>query len=118
MGLFVFVGFACRQETSKQDVVDNPKSAQDQIEQIEKQETAIWQKAKETDNDLDGLTDTEEKQLGTNSKSIDTDEDGLMDYDEVKTFGTNPLKMDTDGDGAIDGEEVRMRTNPKGAGKL
>ena len=70
------------------------------------------------DNDLDGLSDAVEKQLGTDYKSIDTDNDGLMDYDEVKTFQTNPLKADTDGDGVIDGEEVRMRTNPKGAGKL
>lgn len=116
--MVVSVGFACRREIPKQDAASNPKSAQDQIEQIEKQETAIWQKAKETDSDLDGLSDVEEKQLGTDSKSPDTDNDGILDYDEAKTFGTNPLKADTDGDGVIDGEEVRMMTNPKGPGKL
>ena len=58
------------------------------------------------DPDGDGLTNREEKQLGTDKKVADTDGDGLSDGAEVLTHKTNPLKADTDGDGLKDGEEV------------
>jgi predicted small lipoprotein YifL len=70
------------------------------------------------DTDKDGLTDVEEKQLGTDPNKADTDGDGLSDYDEVKKWKTDPLKTDTDGDGYPDGEEVQNGYNPLGAGKL
>ena len=50
------------------------------------------------DEDNDGLTNAEEKELGTDLDSDDTDSDGLTDYEETK-LGTDPLKEDTDGDG-------------------
>jgi len=43
------------------------------------------------DSDKDGLTDTEEKKLGTDPNKADTDGDGFMDGQEVKK-GCNPLK--------------------------
>ncbi|MCX6401495.1 MAG: MBG domain-containing protein [Propionibacteriales bacterium] len=77
------------------------------------------------DTDGDGLTDTQERALGTNPAKADTDGDGLKDGAEVngttitskvrlsgKSFTaiglvkTNPLKADTDGDGLTDGAEV------------
>jgi len=65
------------------------------------------------DPDGDGLTNAEEKQLGTNKKIADSDADGLKDGEEVKTYKTDPLKMDTDGDGLRDGDEVRIeKTDP------
>ncbi len=70
------------------------------------------------DSDSDGLSDTEEAQLGTNPNVADTDHDGLSDYDEVKIYHTNPLKPDTDGDGIPDGTEVKMGYNPNGPGRL
>lgn len=70
------------------------------------------------DSDNDGLTDLEEKAVGTNINAIDTDNDGLSDYEEVKIYHTNPLKSDTDGDGYSDGAEVKSGYNPNGAGKL
>src|SRR6056297_1971239 len=70
------------------------------------------------DSDKDGLTDSQEIELGTNPKKIDTDNDGLFDYDEVERYKTDPLNSDTDGDGFLDGEEVLSGYNPKGAGKL
>jgi len=59
------------------------------------------------DDDSDGLTNGEERQLGTDPRNPDTDGDGLKDGEEVKRYRTNPLKADTDGDGLGDGEEVR-----------
>lgn len=53
---------------------------------------------KAIDTDKDGLTDIEEKQLGTNPQLYDTDGDTLSDYQEVKVLDTNPLNPNTDGD--------------------
>jgi len=47
----------------------------------------------------------------------DSDKDGLSDADEKK-LGTNPLNSDTDGDGVSDDEELRQGTNPLGVGSL
>jgi hypothetical protein len=66
------------------------------------------------DADGDGLTDTEEGQLGTDPNVADTDKDGLLDGEEVKTVLTNPLLADTDGDGLPDGQEVQQfKTDPR-----
>src|SRR3989339_581009 len=70
------------------------------------------------DSDADGLSDEEEKALGTNPYDQDTDHDGLGDYQEVNVYKTNPLNQDTDCDGISDGAEVKMGRNPKGKGML
>ncbi|MDO9399751.1 MAG: hypothetical protein Q7T79_03660 [bacterium] len=70
------------------------------------------------DSDQDGLIDEEERLLGTDPNSSDSDNDGLSDREEVKTYSTNPLNADTDSDGYQDGAEVKNGYNPKGSGKL
>ncbi|MFT4262811.1 MAG: Ig-like domain-containing protein [Nocardioides sp.] len=94
------------------------------------------------DSDGDGLTDGQEKTLGTNPLNADTDGDGLTDGQEVKgltihsklrlkgkgpdrrrakakptrvtwTVRTDPLVADTDHDGLSDGTEVRGLANRK-----
>jgi outer membrane protein OmpA-like peptidoglycan-associated protein len=66
------------------------------------------------DDDYDGLTNGEERKLGTNPRSPDTDRDALRDGEEVKKYNTDPNNADTDGDGLTDGEEVRTyKTGPK-----
>jgi hypothetical protein len=57
------------------------------------------------DDDNDGLLDSREKDLGTNSLVSDTDGDGLSDKEEVDR-GTDPVKEDTDGDGYKDNVDV------------
>lgn len=65
------------------------------------------------DPDHDGLTNDEEKALGTDPHNPDTDGDGLSDGDEVKKYHTNPLKADTDGDGLSDYDEIfKYHTDP------
>jgi len=63
------------------------------------------------DDDNDGLTDTEENELGSDPLKADTDEDGLTDKEE-KDKGTDPTKADTDGDGLNDGEENKVGSDP------
>lgn len=58
------------------------------------------------DTDGDGLSDLEERKLGTNPFSVDSDCDGLSDYLEVKILETNPVSADTDKDGLNDFFEV------------
>lgn len=65
------------------------------------------------DTDGDGLTDKQEKELGTDPKIADTDNDGLKDGEEVHKYKTDPLRADTDGDGLNDGDEVvKYKTDP------
>lgn len=64
------------------------------------------------DSDKDGLTDNEEKALGTDPLSADTDGDGLGDGDEVNVFKTSPVSSDTDGDSFADGSEVKNGYDP------
>jgi Bacterial TSP3 repeat len=70
------------------------------------------------DQDLDGLSDVEEAKSGTSPTSSDTDNDGLLDRDEIMIYHTDPLKKDTDGDGLTDGHEVLRGLNPLGTGSL
>lgn len=70
------------------------------------------------DTDGDGLSDDEEKDLGTDHNKTDSDNDGLFDREEVKVYKTDPKDPDTDGDGMVDGQEVKQGYNPNGQGKL
>lgn len=69
------------------------------------------------DSDGDRLSDEEETSLGTNPRVSDTDQDGLYDYEEVKTWHTDPRATDSDGDGFRDGDEVQRGFNPAGPGE-
>lgn len=70
------------------------------------------------DEDGDGLSDQEEKELKTNLKSSDSDQDDLFDLEEVRVYKTNPTNPDSDQDGFLDGKEVYNGFDPNGPGKL
>lgn len=63
-------------------------------------------------DDNDGLTPAEEAGLGTNPADADTDDDGLIDGDEVNVYSTDPLSADSDADGMPDGFEIANGFNP------
>lgn len=64
------------------------------------------------DVDQDCLSIRQEKQLGTDIWNSDTDEDGLLDGEEVNNYGTNPLVVDSDSDGISDGDEIALSLDP------
>jgi hypothetical protein len=65
------------------------------------------------DTDGDGLTDYEELHIyNTDPEDEDTDDDGLNDGDEVNIHGTNPRNADSDDDELPDGDEVSIGTDP------
>jgi hypothetical protein len=71
------------------------------------------------DTDGDGLTDYQEVHIyNSDYRNADMDGDGLTDSEEIITWKTDPSKQDTDGDGYGDGEEVKNGYNPLGAGKI
>jgi len=61
------------------------------------------------DSDADGLEDTLEANIGTNPKAVDTDGDGLTDYEEYCKYRTDPTKKDSDGDGKPDSDRDERR---------
>ncbi len=66
------------------------------------------------DSDNDGINDYEEVfTYKTDPNISDTDQDGLTDGDEVTLFKTDPHNADSDGDGILDGKEVNeLGTDP------
>jgi hypothetical protein len=65
------------------------------------------------DADLDGATESQEHNAGTDPNVADTDGDGLDDGDEINTHNTDPNVADSDGDSLSDGDEVNTHgTNP------
>ena len=75
-------------------------------------ETYAKAKPKPMDQDKDGLTNQEERDLGTNPRDPDSDDDGLSDGLEVKSLKTNPKDADSDDDNLKDGDEVVGDSNP------
>ena len=75
-----------------------------------------WDRGSDTDTGYSVLIDPEKSDLGSVSSSseeigylllkLDSDCDGLSDWDEDNIYTTDPLKADTDGDGMKDGNEV------------
>ncbi len=65
----------------------------------------------DADSDGDGLTDTQEAELGSDSADPDTDQDGLLDGAEGAA-GTDPLIYDSDDDGFGDNAEVTAGSDP------
>ncbi|HWL66110.1 MAG TPA: hypothetical protein VNP73_09070 [Actinomycetota bacterium] len=57
------------------------------------------------DNDSDGLKNKGEYRHGTDPLDPDTDDDGLLDGEEVRELKTDPKLSDSDGDGTSDGDE-------------
>lgn len=76
--------------------VEAQKALQAKLEQL-----------KQSDGDLDGLTDAQEGIYHTNPNLPDTDADGLLDADEIALYKTDPLKADTYAIGHNDGWAVR-----------
>ena len=64
------------------------------------------------DPDGDGLSTADEFDRGLDPFDADSDDDGLLDGEEVTAIGTDPLLFDTDGDGISDGLEVSSGSDP------
>lgn len=77
-----------------------------------KTETKKGVKDSDLDTDEDGLTLIEEVKWETNPNSCDSDEDGLLDGEEVYKYKTNPMLFDTDYDELSDYDEIVLKLDP------
>ncbi len=57
------------------------------------------------------------ERIGTRAY-VDTDADGVTDYDEINIYHTDAQNGDTDQDGFTDGAELLARTNPSGGMRI
>lgn len=80
------------------------------------EENLVWEdsldKTSDEDLDYDNLTNQEEQKLQTNPLLLDSDLDGLNDYEEIYEYKTDPLKADSDGDGLTDYNELELNLSP------
>ncbi|MFL6600879.1 MAG: binary toxin-like calcium binding domain-containing protein, partial [Steroidobacteraceae bacterium] len=68
------------------------------------------------DPDADGVSNAEEYLHHSNPLVVDSDSDGLTDYQEIVTYSTDPARADSDRDGLSDKEEVvTYHTDPRHA---
>jgi hypothetical protein len=65
------------------------------------------------DDDLDGLQNWKELELGTSKTDPDTDGDTLLDGDEYYGYNTDPNSSDTDGDTIPDNVELAQGSDPR-----
>ena len=91
---------------------DNIWSKDSNLSLIPSSDLLLFAFYEELDEDQDGLTNAQERQLGTNPESDDSDSDGLSDYDEVHNYGTDPSLSDSDEDGLTDLTEVSTGYDP------
>jgi len=103
LGILLSFFFACNQASTEEELeVDLPPDEADSLDSDDEDSL---------DSDQDGLTDEEERQLGTNPLNPDSDGDGISDAQESST-GTNPNHADSDGDGLNDFEEAQEGSDP------
>ncbi|MBD3192984.1 MAG: PQQ-binding-like beta-propeller repeat protein [Candidatus Heimdallarchaeota archaeon] len=67
----------------------------------------------DNDKDEDSVTNAEEFSHGTDPTDPDSDNDGLLDGEELNQYSTDPLDQDSDDDGLGDGNEIDLyNTDP------
>ncbi len=70
------------------------------------------------DRDRDGIDFRQEQAYGSSDRQVDTDNDGLSDYEEIVYWFSDPIRSDTDADGISDGAEILQNQSPVGFREL
>jgi len=109
----VVLGFSNTKQTLKKPFIDEEKDA---ITNVYDTYDKLKAEGKIKDDTSSGVvknnTTTISNPTDVASKNIDTDGDGLSDYDEINVFKTSAFLKDSDGDGLSDYDEVKAGTDP------
>lgn len=114
--IFMLSFVACSKKDSSNDASNPTETTKPALgEQVEVEEVAIFDEnnkpftadtlpddCKRKDFDADGLNNETEIENGTDMYKVDTDGDGISDFDEVKNTKTDPTKWSTRDDGKSD----------------
>lgn len=98
-------------ETLKNDALKQVSDTVTQKDVFDKISTYISQITFE----LQGVVEKNQKIIDeriANKNNIDSDNDGILDFDEVNLYRTNPFSADTDGDGYTDNAELMSGNDP------
>lgn len=95
-----FFDILSSQEADKTDYIDNPPDPTGSGS-ADSDDDGIINSA-DTDDDNDFLIDTEELSNNTDPLEMDTDSDGLTDWEELRLQSTDPLDSDSDNDTVTD----------------
>jgi hypothetical protein len=95
------------------DISPSPEEGQPEEEQSDD----VFQIDNEETQEEDEVVSEPGSRLHNYMSPIDSDMDGLSDYEEL-IFGSSPYSKDSDGDGHFDLVEVMNLFNPAGSGKL
>ena len=98
------------------DAITPAEQADDSKSNATSSEQAPATSSSAKDSDSDGLSDSEESDLGTDPEKSDSDGDGLTDKAEIQIYQTDPLNPDSDSDGYSDGREVTNGYDPARSG--
>ncbi len=138
VGLFAYLGFSQSrtlltrvtqlQENLATSSVETTKTLEAKVGTIEKDladfKKITGDKEKELETKLSQIVPenfadkARVEKVETVLKTVDSDKDGLTDFDEVTVYSTNPNLKDTDKDGFDDKSEIDGGYNPSGPGKL
>lgn len=66
----------------------------------------------QSNNTNNNVSNVNSQTNNTKSDTLDSDDDGLLDSEEIKIYHTDQLNADTDGDGFKDGEEIKNGYSP------
>lgn len=70
------------------------------------------------DRDRDGIDYRQEQMYGSSDTKVDSDYDGISDYEEIIYWFSDPILADTDGDSVPDGREITLNQSPVGFREL
>jgi len=122
VAVLLFLLFRNLSQTNK-TIHNNPLSENSGLENLIEDEPEIEDEYLLEEEPNPNISNEEEDIIINNNKEVDisvldSDGDGLTDYQETEIWGTDPYNPDTDGDGYSDFDEIKAGYNPLGDGLL
>lgn len=93
-------------QQAEKDIAGIKKTEIEAVKEVKRLDSVVFDKKRKILERVRVKKDTEEALL-------DSDNDGISNFDEINIYKTDPFSSDSDGDGYIDGAEILSGFNPK-----